>query len=82
MGRIRTKFIKRNTRKIMKEYEGKFTGEFEHNKKVLDENVDIYGTKLRNKIAGYITKLMKQKKKKKVKAAEPEAEKKKEPISS
>ena len=65
MGRIRTKFIKKNTKKIMEAYPDSFTDDFEKNKKSLKENknIDIYGNKLKNKIAGYATKLMKDKKK-------------------
>lgn len=64
MGRIRTKFIKKNTRKIMEAYPDNFSDDFEKNKNSLKENknVDIYGKKLRNKIAGYATKLKRDKK--------------------
>jgi small subunit ribosomal protein S17e len=63
MGRIRTKFIKRNTKEIMDLYGDRFTDDFEKNKELLNEVIDVPSKKLRNKIAGYITKLKKQKKK-------------------
>ncbi len=59
MGRIRTKAIKRLGRTFIKDFENGFSLEFNHNKKKLDEVSDIYSKKLRNKIAGYITKLIK-----------------------
>ena len=63
MGRIKTKFIKRTTNKIFKEHKKKFTQDFEKNKKIVEELLDIPSKKLRNIIAGYVTRLMKQKKK-------------------
>lgn len=65
MGRIRTKFIKKNTRMIMEKYPDKLEPDFQKNKKFLKENknIEIYGKKLRNKIAGYAAKLKKDEKK-------------------
>lgn len=62
MGRIRTARIKRNTRDIINSYKDRFKGNFEHNKKVLNEVVDIPTKHLRNVIAGYITKKLKEEK--------------------
>jgi len=59
MGRIRTKAIKRLGRTFVKDFEKDFSVDFQKNKKRLDEVSDIYSKKLRNKIAGYITKLTK-----------------------
>jgi len=58
MGRIRTKFIKKSTKKIIEYYPDSLTSDFEKNKLFLKEshNISIYGKKLRNKIAGYVTR--------------------------
>ena len=68
MGRIRTKFIKRNAKEIMDKYGDRFTADFDKNKTILNQVIDVPSKKLRNKIAGYITKLKKDKKKAKKEA--------------
>lgn len=62
MGRIRTARIKRNAKELMNSYTNRFKGDFEHNKKVLNETSDIPTKHLRNVIAGYITKILKEEK--------------------
>lgn len=62
MGRVRTTFIKRKSLELFNEFRDKFTDNFENNKKVLDEVVDIPSKQLRNKIAGAIVHLVKQSK--------------------
>ena len=58
LGRIKTSFIKHLTEKILAEHRDKFTTDFEKNKKVLEEIIDIKSKKIRNQVVGYITKLM------------------------
>ncbi len=60
MGRIRTKLTKRLTRKVMNEAE--FTADFEQNKVIMDQVAKSHSKKFRNIIAGYATKLVKNKK--------------------
>ena len=57
MGRIKTTMIKRTANLLIKNYPGKFTEDFEKNKKLVDEVAEIQTNKLRNIIAGYITRL-------------------------
>ncbi len=59
MGRIKTTLIKRNTKKLMKEYGDKISKDFVANKKVVDEKMKVSSKKLRNIIAGYATRLKK-----------------------
>ena len=60
MGRVRTKTVKRASREVIEKYFYKLTEDFHLNKKILD-NVALISTKrLRNKIAGYTTHLMKR----------------------
>ena len=58
MGNIRTKDIKKASSELVEMYPDKFNDDFENNKQALEElNIRI-GTKLmRNKVAGYITRL-------------------------
>jgi small subunit ribosomal protein S17e len=61
MGRIRQKYIKRSARLLLEKYPDKFTGDFEQNRNALDGVATIGSKPLKNKIAGYITTLLKQK---------------------
>jgi len=61
MGRIRQKYIKRSARLLLEKYPDKFTGDYEQNRNALDGVATIGSKPLKNKIAGYITTLLKQK---------------------
>jgi small subunit ribosomal protein S17e len=56
MGRIKTKAIKRVTEEFIEKYEDKIAGDFEGNKKLVDQHTDVQSKKLRNIIAGYATR--------------------------
>ena len=62
MGRIKTTLIKRNTLKMFSLYKDKFTTDFIKNKLVVNELAEVQSKKLRNVMAGYVTRLMKDKK--------------------
>lgn len=62
MGRIKTMLIKRTSNTLIKKYSEKFTDSFDENKKIIDELTDVQSKKLRNVIAGYITRLMRKQK--------------------
>jgi small subunit ribosomal protein S17e len=58
MGKVRTEMVKRISNELVDRYERSLTTEFEQNKQFLKEiGLDV-SKKLRNKIAGYITRLM------------------------
>lgn len=61
MGRIRQKYIKRSARLLLEKYPDKFTGDYQQNRNALDGVATIGSKPLKNKIAGYIATLMKQK---------------------
>lgn len=63
MGRIKTKLIKRTGEELISIYQDKFSGDFEDNKKLLPGLAEINSKKLKNIIAGYITRLVKRKQK-------------------
>mmetsp|Transcript_46532 Transcript_46532/g.133060 ORF Transcript_46532/g.133060 Transcript_46532/m.133060 type:complete len:127 (-) Transcript_46532:34-414(-) len=60
MGRIRTKTVKKAARLIVEKYYSKLTLDFQMNKKISDEVASIPSKRLRNKIAGFATHLMKR----------------------
>ncbi len=59
MGRIRAGFVKRAGEKLLKQHKDKFKTSFEENKEIVAKLADIPTKKLRNLIAGYITKKLK-----------------------
>ena len=59
MGKVRTLMVKRTARKLLNEYPDLFTDDFEHNKMIVRKIVDINSKRVKNKIAGYITHLVK-----------------------
>ncbi len=62
MGNIKTSFVKRIGQSLYDKYPGKFSREYDHNKEMVDEIINIQSKKLRNVIAGYITNLKGQEK--------------------
>ena len=61
MGRIKTKLIKRITLKLYHDHPEEFKPEFEANKEVVAKFAKIPSKKIRNIIAGYVTRLVRQK---------------------
>jgi small subunit ribosomal protein S17e len=60
MGRIRTKTTKRASRLIIERFYGQLSFDFQDNKRVCDEVATIPSKRMRNKIAGYVTHLMRR----------------------
>lgn len=63
MGRIRQKYIKRSARALLERYPDKFSIDYEQNRHALEGLASIESKPLKNKIAGYIATLLKQKSK-------------------
>lgn len=61
LGRIKTVLIKRITRKLVKEHRQDFKTDFEANKQLVGKYASIPSNKLRNIIAGYVTRMIKSK---------------------
>ena len=59
MGRKKSTLVKRTAHQLIKEEKEIFDSEFDHNKKLLGSTMP--SKKMRNKIAGYIARLVKQK---------------------
>ena len=60
MGRIRTKTTKRAARLVIERFYGQLSFDFQDNKRVCDEVATIPSKRMRNKIAGYVTHLMRR----------------------
>jgi len=63
MGRIKTQMIKRLTQKMLSGYQPEFKMSFEENKPVVAKHLSQKNKKMRNVIAGYVTRLMKHQEK-------------------
>ena len=73
MGRIKTQIVKRYAKLLLEKFPDKFTDDFETNKRVLMELAEVRSVKLRNQLAGYITRLMTRRIKEKRTAGKVEA---------
>ena len=60
MGRIKTQQIKRVSFELIKRHSDSFKKEFTDNKKLVSDFAEIRSKKLRNMIAGYVTRLAKR----------------------
>jgi len=60
MGRVRTKTVKKASRVLIEKYYPRLTLDFQTNKKVASEVASISSKRLRNKIAGFTTHLMRR----------------------
>ncbi len=62
MGRIKTQLVKRVTEQLIKQNYDRFKPDFNENKKIVSELISVESNKLRNSIAGYITRRLKKSK--------------------
>ena len=58
MGKVRTEKVKRIAHELIRRHPTKFTINFDENKKIVISLANIPSSKLRNRIVGYITRLM------------------------
>jgi small subunit ribosomal protein S17e len=66
LGNIKSNSTKRIARECIEKYPDQFVaGDFEHNKKKVNELTDVQSKTIRNRIAGYITRLLAPPKKRK-----------------
>jgi len=56
LGNIRPTYIKRVAIELLKQYPDEFTADYEHNKKKVSELTDVQYPRMRNRIAGYVTR--------------------------
>jgi small subunit ribosomal protein S17e len=58
---VRQVQVKRAARRLFELYPDRFTTDFSQNRKILDELLEVESKPLKNKIAGYLTSMVKQK---------------------
>lgn len=61
MGKVRIELVKRASKELIDRYPDRFTANFEENKQFLKEIGFTLSKRLRNRVAGYITRVMKLK---------------------
>ncbi len=59
MGSIRQTYIKRVAIELVKRFPEQFTDDYEHNKQKVQELTNVRTSRLRNRIAGYVTRFRK-----------------------
>ncbi|MBL7051093.1 30S ribosomal protein S17e [Candidatus Woesearchaeota archaeon] len=59
MGRIKTQLVKRITNDLIREHSKELKKDFDENKEIIGKFAKIPSTKMRNVIAGYVTRRMK-----------------------
>ena len=57
MGRVRTEMVKKLARELLQADSQRFSTDYEENKKAVDQLVGSKTKRVRNKIAGYVTRL-------------------------
>lgn len=62
MGRVRPRHVKRLAKDLVDEHPGTFEEDFQHNKETLKEMEEIESKKLRNRVAGYMVRVLQNKK--------------------
>jgi small subunit ribosomal protein S17e len=58
MGRIKTQMIKRLTFQLLREYKPEAKTSFEENKFFVEQHLGVTSKKIRNTVAGYVTRQM------------------------
>lgn len=62
MGRVRPRHVKRLARELVEENEDDFKEDFDHNKQQLKDMDEFESKKLRNRVAGYMVRVIRNKK--------------------
>jgi small subunit ribosomal protein S17e len=58
LGKVRTEKVKKIARELVRQHPNKFTADFKNNQELVKSLTIISSTRLRNRIAGYITRLL------------------------
>ncbi len=57
MGKVRTDTVKRISREVLRRFPERFAGDCESDKQAVNDLVSTQSKRLRNRIAGYVTRL-------------------------
>lgn len=58
LGNVKPSFIKKMAKELVEKYPGEFSEDFEKNKKLVERLTTSYTKNVRNRIAGYISRMM------------------------
>jgi small subunit ribosomal protein S17e len=58
LGNVRSEKVKKIARELVRRYRSRFTADFEENKKTVETLINTPSKRLRNEIAGYVTRLV------------------------
>lgn len=58
LGNVRTDQVKRTSKELIRRFPDKFSADFEKNKRLVSQLTQGTTTKIRNQIAGYITRIL------------------------
>ncbi len=58
MGKVRTEKVKKIARELVRQHPNKFTVDFKNNQELVKSLTIVSSARLRNRIAGYITRLL------------------------
>lgn len=61
MGKVRTSLVKRTARRLLELFPNEISSDFNVNKELVKKYVHVKSKKLRNQIAGYLTRLVRLK---------------------
>lgn len=59
LGKVKPYYVKKLARKLVERFPERFNSDFENNKRMVDALTDVSSTRIRNRVAGYLTKLVK-----------------------
>ncbi len=74
MGNVRTDQIKRTARELVRRFPDRFTANFDENKRLVSLLLEGTTTKIRNQIAGYITRYLASEETEEIEEAQEEGE--------
>jgi len=57
LGKVRTDTVKRTSREVLRRFPERFAGDWESDKQAVNDLVSTQSKRLRNRIAGYVTRL-------------------------
>ena len=60
LGKVRPEHVKRLARQLAEQFPDRFTKDFEKNKELVETLTDVSSTKFRNRVAGYIIQLVRE----------------------
>jgi small subunit ribosomal protein S17e len=58
MGKVKPDYIKKLAKKLIERFPKRFNSDFENNKRMVDALTDVSSIRIRNRVAGYVTRMV------------------------